>query len=71
MQQFHEDEDADMVNCQAQIKSVIGDKYDVVYPRLLQLVMADGAYCEGDFLNAYLSITLCFSAMCRHSDIIL
>ena len=35
------------MQCQSRVRNVLGDKHDELYPKILQLVMADGAYCEG------------------------
>ena len=35
------------MECQSRVRAVLGKKHDALYPKVLQLVMADGAYCEG------------------------
>ena len=49
VQATHEDEDEGVRECQDRIRAVLGEKHDTLYPKILQLVMADGAYCEGNF----------------------
>uniref|UniRef100_H2ZNG7 non-specific serine/threonine protein kinase n=1 Tax=Ciona savignyi TaxID=51511 RepID=H2ZNG7_CIOSA len=46
VQAIHEDEDEGVAECEARVRDVLGAKHDAIYPRILQLVMADGAYCE-------------------------
>nr|XP_039265484.1 serine/threonine-protein kinase Nek1-like [Styela clava] len=46
IQAIHEDENDEMKDCERRIRAILGDKHDRLYPRILQLVMADGAYCE-------------------------
>ena len=48
-QAIHEDEDENIGDCRDRIKLVLEDKHEKFYQRILQLVMADGAYCEGCF----------------------
>lgn len=47
VQATHEDEDESVRECEERIRAVLGEKHDVLYQKILQLVMADGAYCEG------------------------
>lgn len=46
IQAIHEDENDEIKDCERRIRAILGDKHDKLYPRILQLVMADGAYCE-------------------------
>nr|XP_018673030.1 serine/threonine-protein kinase Nek1-like isoform X2 [Ciona intestinalis]XP_026696330.1 serine/threonine-protein kinase Nek1-like isoform X1 [Ciona intestinalis] len=46
IQAIHEDEDESVSECEDRVRSLLGARHDDVYQRILQLVMADGAYCE-------------------------
>ena len=53
LQASHEDEDEGVMECQSRVRAVLGEKHDALYPKVLQLVMADGAYCEGTFTYSF------------------
>ncbi|KAM5194431.1 serine/threonine-protein kinase Nek1 isoform 2-T2 [Mantella aurantiaca] len=45
---IHEDEDENIDTCSTVVESILGSEHQSLYPRILCLVMADGAYQEGD-----------------------
>ena len=47
-QAIHEDEDGNMEEGIKQITDILGEDNVHLYPSILQLVMADGAYTEGE-----------------------
>ncbi|XP_076813426.1 serine/threonine-protein kinase Nek1-like isoform X2 [Clavelina lepadiformis] len=46
VQAIHEDADEEMAECERRVRAVLGEKHDLLYQRIRQLVLADGAYCE-------------------------
>ncbi|CAH1267417.1 NEK1 [Branchiostoma lanceolatum] len=46
IQAFHEDEDENMDEGPKVVGQILGKEKEFLYPKILQLVMADGAYCE-------------------------
>ncbi|XP_035680684.1 serine/threonine-protein kinase Nek1-like isoform X2 [Branchiostoma floridae] len=48
IQAFHEDEDENMVEGPKVVGQILGKEKEHLYPKILQLVMADGAYCEDE-----------------------
>ncbi|XP_019621504.1 PREDICTED: serine/threonine-protein kinase Nek1-like isoform X1 [Branchiostoma belcheri] len=46
IQAFHEDEDENMDDGPKVVGQILGKEKEYLYPKILQLVMADGAYCE-------------------------
>uniref|UniRef100_A0A6I8NZF4 non-specific serine/threonine protein kinase n=1 Tax=Ornithorhynchus anatinus TaxID=9258 RepID=A0A6I8NZF4_ORNAN len=45
---IHEDEDENIEICSTIVQSILGNEHQHLYARILYLVMADGAYQEGD-----------------------
>ncbi|XP_068134909.1 serine/threonine-protein kinase Nek1 isoform X2 [Hyperolius riggenbachi] len=43
---IHEDEDENIDTCSTVVEKILGSEHQYLYPRILQLVMADGAYQE-------------------------
>lgn len=56
-QAIHEDEDENIDICSTIVQSVLGNEHKHLYAKILHLVMADGAYQEG---NLTVSWQLCF-----------
>ncbi|XP_066288033.1 serine/threonine-protein kinase Nek1-like isoform X2 [Branchiostoma lanceolatum] len=48
IQAFHEDEDENMDEGPKVVGQILGKEKEFLYPKILQLVMADGAYCEDE-----------------------
>lgn len=56
---MHENEDEEVKVGESRIRKLLGEEQGL-YQRVLQLVMADGAYCEGNcFLSLHYINTLC------------
>lgn len=47
-QAIHEDEDENIDICSTIVQTVLGNEHKHLYPKILHLVMADGAYQEGN-----------------------
>ncbi|XP_063776693.1 serine/threonine-protein kinase Nek1 isoform X2 [Pseudophryne corroboree] len=43
---IHEDEDENIDTCSTVVENILGSQHQYLYPRILRLVMADGAYQE-------------------------
>ncbi|XP_072262139.1 serine/threonine-protein kinase Nek1 isoform X2 [Pyxicephalus adspersus] len=43
---IHEDEDENIDTCSTVVENILGSEHQYLYPRILRLVMADGAYQE-------------------------
>lgn len=48
-QAIHEDEDENIDICSSIVQTVLGNEHKHLYAKILHLVMADGAYQEGNF----------------------
>ena len=48
LQAIHEDEDEGMEEGMQLVSQILGDEKQHLYPSILQLVMADGAFLEGE-----------------------
>ena len=65
-QKIHENEEEEIEACMSKVKDVLGEKHEKYYQRILRLVMADGAYCEGSrllmrILSIQFAISLCYT----------
>ena len=47
-QAIHEDEDENMEQGVELVSSILGEEKSHLYPSILQLVMADGVFAEGE-----------------------
>uniref|UniRef100_A0A8C4VR40 non-specific serine/threonine protein kinase n=1 Tax=Gopherus evgoodei TaxID=1825980 RepID=A0A8C4VR40_9SAUR len=53
---IHEDEDETIDICSTIVQNILGNEYKHLYAKILHLVMADGAYQEGNVLNTLLQL---------------
>lgn len=72
-QAIHEDEDENIDTCSTIVQTILGNEHKHLYAKILHLVMADGAYQEGNLTVSWpLWVVLClFLVMYKGYNILL